>query len=70
MTESKITFSSLNSTEKNALLDFANGDTTNNDEYREIVFDTFVRYKLVQLIPALTARGCEVAEEGGWVWPE
>lgn len=65
MTDEKQTIHSLSFKAKAALLDFANGKQVDR-----IQLDSLERQGLVEMVPALTIRGCEVAEEGGWIWPD
>jgi hypothetical protein len=56
---------SLSFTERTALLDLANGKGI-----EPASLDALQRRGLVVLMPALTVRGCEIAEEGGWIWTD
>jgi hypothetical protein len=58
------TVDELGVVERTALLDFARS----NQRPEPAMLESLVRLGLVRLIPALTTRGCEVAEEGGWKW--
>lgn len=60
-----LTISSLSFQQRAALLGFANGKMPDR-----VRLDALERRGLVQFIPALTSKGCEVAQEGGSVWPD
>lgn len=64
LTDTK-TIHSLSFTERTALLDFADGKKPDRTH-----LDALERRGLVSFVPSLTVRGCEIAEEGGWVWTD
>jgi hypothetical protein len=57
----EVTINSLSFQQRAALLGFANGKMPNR-----VQLNVLERRGLVRFIPALTQKGCEVAQEGGW----
>lgn len=49
--------------ERSEVLDFANGKQLDPARIKKLE-----RKGLVFMTPALSIRGCEIAEEGGWKW--
>ena len=58
------TINSLSFQARAALLNFANGKPIDR-----VHQDVLERKGLLELVPALTLRGAQIAQEGGWVWP-